>query len=400
MIKQLKIFVAVVLLFSFSFMFVGYAQLTDTLTIEGTVNVEAHVVIDYLHVSEASIVNATANDAVGTIDGSKDSSNPMGWAILNLDFTTSLTKTVRLTVKNNNPTIKYMFHEPRVVSTYGGGDAEFTVEIKSGITPGQLNQQGLVYGGSTIAAGAEISNIEVTITSSAAVNTALTLQMVFGFEGEEDKAEAESQATIKNALIKFQEALNDDVMYDRIVNQMDIVSWQNNYVGNVVGSNADDSALIKEIFDDTLNKVSFTDGEEGQECTVMIKKKNVTSNYRNPNDNHEMVLYLTTHDPSEYSSGTEIAVFAVCFAYSSTTGQWFQHGDIYSGIASTNNYEGTSGSTSFNTESWVINRAQTFTGVVNGTQNYNYTITPTSGWFGGLNFGIDKCVSAFENATK
>ncbi len=398
MTKPINIFIAAILLFSFSFMCIGYAELTDNIAFEGSATVEGRIVYDYLYVSEASILNSTTADGVGTTDGSKDPANPMGWAMLNLDFTTSLTKTVRLTVQNNNPTIKYMFHEPRVVSTYATTDAEFTVEIKSGITPGQLNQAGLVYGGSTVDSGAAISNIEVTITSSAAVSAAVTLQMIFGFEGEEDKQEAESQATIKNALIKFQEALNNPTMYKRIVDQMGVVSWQNNYVGNVVGSNADDSALIKEIFEDTLNKVSFTEGEEGQECTVMIKKKNVTGSYRNPNDTHEMVLYLTTHDPSDYSSGTEIAVFAVCFAYNSTTAQWFQHGDIYLGIASTNNYAGTSGSTSFNTESWVINKEQTFTGVVNGNQNYSYTIKPSRGWFG-LDFGIDDCVSAFEKAT-
>ena len=399
MTKPINIFVAAILAFSFSFMCIGYAELTDTLAFEGSATVEGRVVYDYLYVSEASILNPTSADGVGTTDGSKDPANPMGWAMLNLDFTRSLTKTVRLTVQNNNPTIQYMFHEPRVVSTYGNTDAELTVEIKSGITTGQLNQAGLVYGGSTIASGAAISNIEVTITSSAAVSTAVTLQMVFGFEGEEDKQEAESQATIKNALIKFQEALNNSAMYNRIVKQMADVSWQSNYVGNVVGSDADDSALIKDIFDDTLKKVSFTDGEEGQECTVMIKKKNVTGSYRNPNDTHEMVLYLTTHNPSNYSSGTKIAVFAVCFAYNSTTKQWFQHGDIYSGVESTNNYAGTSGSTSFNTESWVLDKEQTFTGVINGNQNYSYTVKPSRGWFG-LDFGIDDCVSAFEKATK
>ena len=398
MTKRVKIFVTAMLLFSFSFMLVGYAQLTDTLVFEGSATVEGRVVFDYLYVSEASITDATNNDSVGTMDGSKDAAIPMGWVILNLDFTTSLTKNVKLSVQNNNPTIQYMFHEPRVVSTYAGTDAELTVEIKSGITPGNLNQAGLVYGGSKIASGAAISDIELTITSDTAVNAAFTLQMVFGFEGEEDKQEAESQATIKNALAKFQEALNDATMYERITDQMAAVSWQNNYVGNVVGSNAGDSALIKDVFGDTLNKVSFTDGEEGRECTVMIKKKNVTSSYRNVKDSHEMVLYFTTQDPSDYSSGTEISVFAVCFAYNSTTGQWFQHGDIYSGIASTNNYAGTSGSTSFNTESWVINKEQSFTGVINGNQNYSYTITPTRSWFG-LNFGIEECVSAFENAT-
>lgn len=398
MTKQVNIIVAVFLLLSFSFLSIGYAEVTDTLAIEGEATVEGRIIYDYLYVSEASIVGGSTNDAVGTLDGSKDAANPMGWAMLNLDFTTSLTKTIRLTVQNNNPTIQYMFHEPRVVETYAGSGAEFTVEIKSGITPGQLNQAGLVYGGSTIASGAAISNIEVVITSNTAVNVAVTLQMVFGFEGEEDKQEAESQATIKNALTKFQDALNNAEMYTRIVDQMGEVSWQNNYVGNVVGSKAADSELIKDIFGDTLNAVSFTDGAEGQECTVMIKKKNVTGSYRNPKDTHEIVLYLTTHDPSDYSSGTEIAVFAVCFAYSSTTKQWFQHGDIYSGIASTNNYAGTSGSTSFNTESWVINKEQTFTGVINGNQNYTYTITPSRGWFG-YDFGIDDCVSAFEKAT-
>ena len=173
MSKQIKAFIAAILIFSFCFMFVGYAQLTDSLTFEGIAKVEGHVVYDYLYVSEASIVGASANDKVGALDGSKDAASPMGWALLNLDFTSSLTKTVKLTVQNNNPTIQYMFHEPRAVSTYAGNDAEFTVEIKSGITPGQLNQAGLVYGGSTIASGGAISNVELTITSNKAANIAV-----------------------------------------------------------------------------------------------------------------------------------------------------------------------------------------------------------------------------------
>ncbi len=391
MTKQLKIFVAIVLVFSFSFMYVGYAKVTDSLSIEGSATVEGRVVIDYLYVSAASMVGGSSADKVGTMDGSKDASNPMGWVMLNLDFTSSLTKTVRLTVQNNNPTIKYMFYEPRVVSSYSTGEAEYTVSIKSGITPGQLNQQGLVYGGSTIASGASIENIEVTITSSEAVSASITLQMIFGFEGEEDKTEAESQATVKNALERFRDALNDTTMYNRILSEMSKNGfWQGDYVGNVVGSGDTDTQLVIDIFGDTLNKISFTEGGAEQTCTVMIKQADRTSKY----SGEEMTLFMTTVDPRTVSNGTYIPVYAVVFVKdpNKTEEPWMQYSDIYLGEAPVNGYDWPhTGKDSFNTESWRVLGNQTFTVVINGSEK-QYTITDNS--------NIKNAISKYESAIK
>ncbi len=403
--KSIKIFVGIVLTFSLSFMCLGYAALTDELAIEGSASVEAIVVIDYLHVSSARIVGGSSGDYVGQMSGSTDAANPMGWVILNLDFTKSLTKTVNLTITNSNPTLKYAFYQPQCVAAYSGTTATFGAAVNSGITCGTLNSQGLVVGGTTITSGNSISNISVTVTSSEAVTTTVILQMVFGFEGEADKEEAESQATIKNALEKLKEALNTPAMYNELVSEMKdnaILGIGGDYVGNVVGAQDSDTDLIKEIFGDTLKSVTFMEGQEGKECTVMIKKKNVTSKFSNPNDAHEFVLYLTTQTPSDYSRGTEISVYAVTFAYSSDSQQWIQHGDIYLGTAETNAYSGTIGSTSFNTETWIVKTTQNFTGKLIDGREYHYSVqykAPSGSIFNrDPGFEIEDCISAYENA--
>ena len=99
----------------------------------------------------------------------------------------------------------------------------------------------------------------------------------------------------------------------------------------------------------------------------MVKYKNVTDNYQNPNNNREMVLYLTTEDPttkkasSIFSKGGTITVFAVVYVYDQETKQWIQYGDAYKGDANVNKYDFPNyGNDSFDTESWRVLNNQTF----------------------------------------
>ncbi len=381
--NTIKIFVSIVLLLSFSFMCIGYARVFDDFNFTGKAYVEPVVVIDYLHISDARIQSSESNDTIISKGGSQDSANPMGWVMLNLDFTKSLTKTVVVTVKNSNPTIKYSFYEPRCVSSYNS-DTVFTATVESGITGGTLNSQGLVVDGTEInPGGSSIDEIVLTVTSSEPIVASVTLQMIFGFKGEADKGEAENQSTVKNALEKFNESLNINTMFDRIIDEMGnngAFGLNGNYVGNVVGSGSSDTQLIQDIFGDTLQKVSFSEDSGEQTCTVMIKYKNVTDNYSNPRNNNEMVLYLTTEDPttkkssSLFSKGGLISVFAVVFAYDSSASRWFQYGDIYSGDANVNAYSFPNyGNDSFDTESWRALNNQTFTIVKDGTE-IQYTV--------------------------
>lgn len=394
--KPIKVFTAILLLFSFSFLCVGYAAVSDELSFLGTSTVEAVTIIDYLHVSAAEITNPLSSERVVNMSGSTDSSKPMGTAIFKLDFTDSLTKTVNLTVTNSNPTLKYSFHEARCVAAYEGTTATFSATVNSGITGGTLNSTGLIVDGSIITSGQSISNISVSITASEAITTSVILQMVFGFEGEADKVEAENQATIKNALQKFRDALNTPTMYNRILSEMNQNGWwQGDYVGNVVGSGTSDTQLIVDIFEDTLQKVSFTEGGETHTCTVMIKHKNVTS--VKPFSEDEMVLYMTTEDltSSSIKNGSKIPVYAIVFAKNTTVADdanpWIQYSDIYLGTASVNGYNWPhSGKDSFDTESWRSSGAQNFTFISNGVEK-KYTVS------NGIT--VENAVKALEGAS-
>ena len=394
--KSISILTPILLIFSFLFLCVGYAAVSDGLAFSGVVSVDPVVVVDYLHVSVASLINPSSSDRVVNTSGSTDASSPMGTAILYLDFTDSLTKTVNLTVTNSNPTLKYSFYEPRCVSAYNDVTAAFSASVNSGITGGTLNSLGLVVDGTTIVSAQSISNISITVTSTEAVATTVVLQMIFGFEGEADKEEAESQATIKSALDKLSDALNNESTYDRILSEMSQNGWwQGDYVGNVVGSGTSDTQLIEDIFGDTLTKVSFTEGGTTHKCTVMIKRKNVTS--VSPYSEDEMVLYMTTVDldSDTIKNGSSIPVYAIVFVKDTTVAdsekQWIQYGDIYLGNASVNGYNWPhTGKDSFDTESWRSEGTQSFTFIYSGIEK-KYTVSDGT--------TIANAIKAFEGAS-
>lgn len=378
--KHTNIFVSIMLFIAVAFSCIGYAQVSDDFMITGTASAEAVVVIDYLYVSDAVIVDPVSGDTVGTTGGSQDPASPKGWVMLDLDFTASQTKTIKLSVTNANPTVSYSFYQPQCVDAYTSTGTTYTVAVTSGITCGTLNSQGLVVGGTNIIpGGGTINNIYLTITSSKATKASVILQMIFGFKGEADKQEAENQATVKNALERFRIALNTPVMYDAIITEMrsnGTLGIGGNYVGNVVGSGGSDTELIENIFGDTLQKVSFSEGGVERTCTVMIKKKDVTSKC----SGDEMVLLITTEDPTEakksslFSKGGLIQVFAIVFAYDSANSQWNQYGDMYSGDANVNAYNFPNyGNDSFDTETWRVLNNQTYTVTVEGRE-VKYTV--------------------------
>ena len=120
-------------------------------------------------------------------------------------------------------------------------------------------------------------------------------------------------------------------------------SWfsSGRYIGNLTGADADDLALMDALFGDTL---TFPiDGKE-EPITVMVKEKNVVGS-----SDLDMVLYITGDKLS--ATYTYVPVYAVVFS-KNADGVWEQQGDIFAGEARTNNYSGTYGSGSFDTETW------------------------------------------------
>lgn len=168
-----------------------------------------------------------------------------------------------------------------------------------------------------------------------------------------------TQAVSKGVTDKFADILNNDLneditynyngneitiesdnSYQTVINHMENDDT-GNYIGNLMGADADDKALLTALFEGAL---TFNVGNEEVPVTVMIKEKDV-----NESGEAEMVLYITADDLS--ATWSYVPVYAAVFSKDGS-GDWVQIGDIFAGEARTNNYSGWFGSGSFNTESW------------------------------------------------
>jgi len=170
-----------------------------------------------------------------------------------------------------------------------------------------------------------------------------------------------TQAASKSVTDKFADILNNrleddityeyggeeitvttDKMYETVIEHMEYDrSGTGNYIGNLMGADGDDKALLTALFEGAL---TFNVGNEEVPITVMIKEKNVYDT-----DEKEMVLYITADDLTAYSS--YVPVYAAVYS-KNASGVWEQVGEIFAGEAQTNSYSGWPGSGSFNTERW------------------------------------------------
>ncbi len=410
--KKIKIFVSLILFVSLSFTCIGYATVSEELTITGTAQYELAHIINYLFVSDADISGATSSDKVGTMDGSTDLTNQFAWVMLTLDFTSANTKTVNVELTNASAVrLGYYKYELSCnTSQYTAADfttslSGITIDIHSGGYDESTKLVGVPseYQNSTnsyvIQSGDTYSGGSVTISSDVGAVVDVSLKFYYAPFSEEDQGELEGEETINAASDKLTDVLNSIAgapkTYDQLIQQMKDASYQDDYVGNVVGAGDSDEEFVNAVFGETLNSVSFN-GAEGRPCTVMIKKEDITSTF----SGDEIVLYLTTDDPSNPQNVTSsgffgtkyIEVFAIVYVYNPTTEEWSRYGDVYRGEAYTNNYNGIGfGNNSFNTDSWRLLDNQTFMTLESDGTIKRYTVSDNS--------NIDRCITQY-NARK
>ena len=411
-----KVFISLVLLVTVAFTCIGYASVTDSLEVKGVMVADPPPkVIDYIYISSATISGAKGQDSVRYTDGSSDYSNQFGYMLLTLDFTTENTKDVSFTLTNKaSSRLAYYKCDFECI----GGTSGVSEVIPSGLKALPNDDYPDLEGGfdetknivgvpdseltSTneyvIQQGASY-NASATITSSVSDVAQVIVRFYYASPTEADQKKLEGDATVAAASSRLADVLNSRAgaakNYNQLIQQMKDASYQDNYVGNVIGASDSDSEFIAAVFGDTLNSVSIGGGESTK-CTVMIKKKNVTSKY----SGDEFVLYMTTDDPSNPKNvtsesdslfnGDYILVSALVFV-KDTDGVWKEYGGIYTGEAAVNNYSGGLGGSknSFNTEKWRAYGAQSFTTIEADGSNKQYTVSD--------NNNINACISAFEN---
>ena len=406
----MKASICVTLSFMFCFLSIGFASLTDTLTISGSANVEIPSGLFIIDISTSKESSVDKNEAsylkyTTTVDSSINRANSGAGSV-----------TYQITVLNNTRlTYSYrgLYYQSPLdgyngnssVSTSNGNRnigvvcslANASVENKK-VAPGQTLTFSVTY------------TVGRNLSASTDWNTLINFQFGINVETQEQ--------AIDIAVAKFLDILNTDPTYldllDALDNKFDgRQEWTSNYIGNVTGSNSEDSVLVNTLF---AGHLQITIGDTRQDATVLIKHENLDGNtmtgddYVATNESNggvfrgygcEMTLYLTI-DPLT-TAGKYVPVYAIVFtcdrdAEGNIISDWYRIGDTYLGEANVVTYNGGNGTGSFVTDNWRA-KGQNYTTVpgysynVNGTQYtlnaYTYNI--------GANVNIENIVMAKDN---
>ena len=208
-----------------------------------------------------------------------------------------------------------------------------------------------------------------TVTLSAA-NAALLGELHFSFVVDKDSI---GDVVALTAVDRFRDILNNVVApdsYNTLDTAMDNQTGYNKasavtYIGNVVGSSDDDSAVIEDLFTKEFISMDLDGDGNPEPITMMIKREDLDDNlatgtaytYTNRSQNYtvrgvEMTLYITAQDLSGIRSGTSVVVYAAAFSILPGQSEWVQVVPLTKGAADANNYNGWGSANSFNTDTW------------------------------------------------
>lgn len=370
--KWLKIVFAIAFSFMFLFVSIGYAELTDTLSIWGKAEVTVPEGLFIVEISQDKATNTDYNQYSfmpysTTVDSSISRSSGTG------------TVTYKITVSNNTKrTYAYrgIYYQPSL-DGYNGQNyiSESNNYRKIGVTT-SFPDGNKVEPGQTLEFYATY-----TIGSNLNRNTNYRTLINFQFGINVDSIEEARQAVLE----KFLNVLNSTETYttlcQRIDDKFNGAEWSSNYIGNVTGSYSDDSITVNELFAGQLQMT--IDGEDNP-VTVLIKHENVDEN-RNTGDDYtatngnqsftgygcEFTLYMTTSalDNRNVAPPVYAVVYTCDRNADGSCGSWYVLGEHYYGTAQIVGYEGGNTTGSFDTGTWR-SYAATYTPI----EGYSYYI--------------------------
>ena len=361
----LKATIGIVLSFMCMFTCLGYASITDFLTVNGTAKTSIPSGLFITSIEEQSssrVSNSTESflPYTTTVDASikKSSNNSTGTVIY------------KITVLNNTKlTYSYrgIYYQTNL-SGYNGNSYVATspnrnkigVECSLASAPAEQKKVG---------PGQSIT-FTVTYTVGAGMSSSTTWKTLINFQfGINVDGEREALEVIEG---KFLNILNTTSTYEQLIDALDNKfdgrqEWTSNYIGNVTGSSSEDSVAVNTLF---AGQLQITVGKEQMDATVLIKHENLDGNrytgddYTAVNSSNggvfngygcEMTLYLTI-DPLN-RAGTYVPVYAVVFTCDRNENgerisDWYRIGSTYAGTANVVTYDGGNGTGSFVTDNW------------------------------------------------
>ena len=340
---RFKILVGVLLSFMTLFVGVGYAAVTGSLEIRGNMTFKE---VEILYVSDADISSGKGEVtyAYGATHG-----NPAGLMDVTLDFSSSNTVSVFVTIKHNNTAASegLVYKDTTLLS--GTGSDSFASKIKiTNMSPVTSKESPLTLGSTMTFTVTYTYDASADADRDKKINISQSFNFVYASQAEAEKA------TVNGVIEAFDNAVNgNDISIDYGALAAAMEKEKNkkygivDYIGNVVGAGNEDTTFVESVFGDTLNSVAFGD-EDPTKCTVMIKRLDTNGD----GEYDRIVLYITpdtlngtvtTRDGwigsetvSKESDGS-VTVYAAVFDVNAS-GEWLHRGGIYKGVAETNTY--------------------------------------------------------------
>ncbi|MBR2459692.1 MAG: hypothetical protein IKB34_00465 [Clostridia bacterium] len=355
--KILKMIATCVLLsFMTCFLGVGFAQVSDTLTVNGAVEYEHRYPVYIMAVARAggnSNSNVLTEDPI-YVGPYMDASISLA-AYQSYGQTSSVGSYIVLSVTVYNSTAKDYAYQ----NTIGANDIDnLTVGVytNSSCTTALSSSNGIVKGNQALTFYVRLSHkLRSTVT--------YTPKMTFNFTM--DITEEDVENITKTASDNFAEVLNVESSYNALTQSMDNNydgerDWTASFIGNAAGATDEDKETLDELFDEVLS--INLDGVPVN-VTCIIKRENLDGD-TTTGDSYtvggttyagcEMTLYMTTAALGELSYDDYPTVYAIVFTKFANSDDWEQIGeDMYEGTAQVVGYSGGTTSGSFDTGSWT-----------------------------------------------
>lgn len=370
----LKAITCIVLSFMFCFITVGYAALSDSLSVRGSAhyNIPDGLFITSVDLDKKSGVdteNAFQHEYTTTVE-----------CTLNKARSGAGTVEYKIIVFNNTQKT-YAYRDLYYSTSIAGYNGNSILSENAGRSNISIDVEfpdgTIVEPGDSLVFYATY-NVGRSVSASTDYKTLVNYQFGINVNSLEEAKEA--------VMLKFLDILNAPTTYktlcERIDDKFNGAEWSSNYIGNVTASTSEDSRTVNELFAGYLQmKINGVDNP----ITVLIKHENVDNN-TNTGDDYtaikgnqrfdgygcEFTIYMTTSKLG--SAGARETVYAAVFTCDKSPsdgsiGNWYMIGEPYEGTAETVGYEGGNSSGSFDTGTW---RSKEMT--YHPTEHYSYTL--------------------------
>ena len=354
---------------------IGYAALSDDLSVTGAAKIEIPEGLFITNIEETSSNNADSK----TVTFFPYSTTVQ--TLLSRSGWSSGYVTYEITVLNNTAR-EYAYRGLYYMSSYGSNSYVSTTNAN--------NKLGVVTSfpnGNRVAANGGTLTFRVTYTIGRSISSSTNLDNLLNFQfGINVDSVDQAYDIVHN---KFEDILNTTSTYQQLLEVLDdkfdgSQTWTSNYIGNVGNAVDNDMMTVETLF---AGQLTMMVNGRAQKAWVIIKHEDVDENELTGDDytltydqygeiTHkgcEMTLYMTV-DPLDNANGWA-PVYTTVFtcdrdADGNMISEWYQVGDSYYGQANIVGYRGESGGTgSFVTDNW-----KSYAASYDVTEDYSYSV--------------------------